>query len=174
MKLIYYNILKYDNVFIMNNIEATIIKVINLDYENIYIECNPKPLGCYLDVLFLKKKYNNFIELYNKIIPYKTYNFTYHDDTYCCHNECVIIDILPLIEHKICTTIKGFLNVGNESKSLSEFQEIMIYDNNRHRLLIHEKHIKSIMIGNKYIIYYKKAFGIDLYRVFKIKLCTNI
>lgn len=133
--------------------EATIIKIVSME-DKYYVYVSPSR---YDAPYYLNKKHPNVIHLYNKCKEGQTYQFI--------TKHLYIEDLLPLKLHYITGMVTGFLDVNNEYKKITNYNQVMLSTTTPHRLLINKN--ENLIINNNYKFYYEKAFGDKFYLITK-------
>ena len=149
-----------------SSIETTIVDVWS-GVGEIRVECSPRIFEL---PLILEKSHPNFIELYNKLCIASTHKIILQSTPFGA--TCIIDDIQPLLIHYMCDIVKGFLDISIEYKDFSQYKQVVfINDTSNNRLLINKS--EPLAVGSCYSIYYRKAFGNDLYEITKYEEATN-
>lgn len=151
------------NTSVIESIETTIYEITekNIDSNRFFvINCNPNTSRHFK----LSTNHPNFIELYNKIQIGFTYTIVFKIIPKAYYY--IIDDIKEVSTHTICGTIKGFLDISKEFKQLKDYVEVVIENNdNKRRLLTNKEDNKTLIIGKKYTIKYKKTYCTNLYAI---------
>jgi len=132
----------------------------NVDDSNFTIRCDPMPTNWRWLHLTLHRDHPDFVNIYNQIEDGKSYRIKYDiiDNEYC------ISKIENCNRFKTTGRVTGFLNLGNESIGLREYEEVILNGNSiKHRLIQKKQDPRTVHVGKNYTITYSKFYGGDFY-----------
>lgn len=145
------------------NIDTTITNFYHdINDDCFKIECNPS-----YDIMTLHRTNPNFIKIYGLLKVGNTYNFTcsnwiYDLDEIVAIKECEIIEIDDVVI--------GHLDIQHELNTLKHYDEIVLKNVIKKRLLINKNVLNEIIIGRNYKIKSIKKFGDNFYDIIDYKL----
>lgn len=132
--------------------------------SNFTIRCDPSPNIWRL--LTLHRDHPDFVNIYNQIEINKSYRIQFN----ITGNEYCISKIDNCNRFKTTGHVTGFLNLGNESIGLREYEEVILNENSiKHRLIQKKQDPRTVHVGKNYTITYSKFYGGDFYIISDIR-----